>query len=115
MLYRSYVLKKFFCFNCLKLLFLISVITSNSLKLSFFYFISQISNLRQHVLRMRELASAAKSAADAEDAVDVSGGGEPPARNQESLKRIELVMVKSAEMDELTKRFITVSQVAYCN
>lgn len=60
---------------------------------------------------MRELAASAKSAADAEDAVDVSVEGEPPARNQESLRRIELVMVKSGEMDKLTKQLITMSQV----
>jgi hypothetical protein len=82
--------------------------------LSFFpfsHFSLQITNFRQHVLRLRELASSAKAAADAEDAVDVSGEGEAPARNQDSLRRIELVMIKSAEMDELTNRFITVSQV----
>ncbi|XP_028412831.1 uncharacterized protein LOC114535726 isoform X1 [Dendronephthya gigantea] len=75
----------------------------------------QISNLKQHVLRLRGLASCAKAAADAEDAVDVSGEGEAPARNQDSLRRIELVMVTSAEMDELTKRFITVSQEMFKN
>lgn len=67
--------------------------------------------MKQHVLRLRGLASCAKAAADAEDAVDVSGEGDAPARNQDSLRRIELVMVTSAEMDELTKRFITVSLV----
>ena len=77
----------------------------------FTYLALQVVNFKQHVLRLRELASSAKAAADAEDAVDVSGEGEAPARNQDSLRRIELVMVKSAEMDELAKRFITVSQV----
>ena len=66
------------------------------------------------MLRLRELASSAKAAADAEDAVDVIGEGEAPARNQDSLRRIELVMVKSAEMDEVAKGFITVSQVDVC-
>ena len=76
------------------------------------HFPLQITNFKQHVLRLRELASSAKAAADAEDAVDVSGEGEAPARNQDSLRRIELVMVKSAEMDELAAGFLTVSQVA---
>ena len=76
------------------------------------HFSLQITNFKQHVLRLRELASSAKAAADAEDAVDVSGEGEAPVRNQDSLRRIELVMLKSAEMDTLSKRFITASQVS---
>lgn len=71
----------------------------------------QVDNVNRHVLRLRQLAVAAKAAADAEDyAMDAGNEGEAPARDPASLQRVELVRASSGEVERMTPQLITAAQ-----
>ena len=72
----------------------------------------QVDNINKHVLRLRQLAVAAKAAGDAEDyAMDAGNEGEAPARDPASLQRVEQVHVTSVEIDRMTPQLITAAKV----
>jgi len=71
----------------------------------------QVDNLNRHVHRLRQLAVAAKAAADAEDyAMNAGNEGEAPARDPASLQRVELVGMTSEEVERVTPLLITAAQ-----
>ena len=71
-----------------------------------------MDNINRHVLRLRQLAVAAKAAADAEDyAMNAGNEGEPPARDPASLQRVEQVRLTSGEVERMTPQLITAAQV----
>lgn len=71
-----------------------------------------MDNINRHVLRLRQLAVAAKAAADAEDyAMNAGNEGEPPARDSASLQRVEQVRLTSGEVERMTPQLITAAQV----
>jgi len=71
-----------------------------------------VDNINRHVLRLRQLAVAAKAAADAEDyAMNAGNEGEPPARDPASLQRVEQVRLTSGEVERMTPQLITAAQV----
>lgn len=71
----------------------------------------QVDNINRHVLRLRQLAVAAKAAADAEDyAMNAGNEGEPPARDPASLQRVEQVRLTSGEVERMTPQLITAAQ-----
>lgn len=73
----------------------------------------QVDNINRHVLRLRQLAVAAKAAADAEDyALDAGNVGEAPARDPASLQRVERVRVTSGEVERITPQLVTAAQAA---
>lgn len=72
-----------------------------------------MDNINRHVLRLRQLAVAAKAAADAEDyAMDAGNEGEATARDPASLQRVDLVQVTSGEVERVTPHLITAAQVS---
>lgn len=72
----------------------------------------QVDNINKHVLRLRQLAVAAKAAGDAEDyAMDAGNEGEAPARDPASLQRVEQVHMTSGEIERMTPQLITAAQV----
>lgn len=71
-----------------------------------------MDNINKHVLRLRQLAVAAKAAGDAEDyAMDAGNEGEAPARDPASLQRVEQVHMTSVDIDRMTPQLITAAQV----
>lgn len=71
----------------------------------------QVDNINKHVLRLRQLAVAAKAAGDAEDyAMDAGNEGEAPARDPASLQRVEQVHMTSGEIERMTPQLITAAQ-----
>ena len=71
-----------------------------------------MDNINRHVLRLRQLALAAKAAADTEDyAIDAGNEGDVPARDPASLQRVELVRVTSSDMEIMTPHLVTAAQV----
>lgn len=71
-----------------------------------------MDNINKHVLRLRQLAVAAKAAGDAEDyAMDAGNEGEAPARDPASLQRVEQVHMTSGEIERITPQLITAAQV----
>ena len=71
-----------------------------------------MDNINKHVLRLRQLAVAAKAAGDAEDyAMDAGNEGEAPARDPASLQRVEQVDMTSGEIERMTPQLITAAQV----
>ena len=71
-----------------------------------------MDNINRHVVRLRQLAVAAKAAGDAEEyAMDAGNEGEAPARDPASLQRVELVQRTSVEVERITPQLITAAQV----
>lgn len=71
----------------------------------------QVDNLNRHVVRLRQLAVAAKAAGDAEEyAMDAGNEGEAPAHDPASLQRVELVHRTSIEVERITPQLITAAQ-----
>ncbi|XP_048584760.1 uncharacterized protein LOC116618752 isoform X2 [Nematostella vectensis] len=72
----------------------------------------QISNIKDHITRLRQLAVSAKTAADAEDYA-VDAGNEfnvTPVRDPASIKRVELLQLTSRDVEEITERLIAAAQ-----
>ncbi|XP_031549305.1 catenin alpha-1-like [Actinia tenebrosa] len=76
----------------------------------------QINNINSEAVRLRQLSSAAKAAADAEDyAMDPGNESDVLERDPASLQRIELLRVSSNEIDKVLPELILAAQSVIAN